>query len=184
MAVAILAIVDIQLAIKRKDDNMKINCTLNDPNTPLPKYESEYASGMDLRAWKYSLPYDLSQEYDFPEEGFNKGLWLQPFQRVLIKTGLHIELPKGMEAQIRPRSGLALKHGITVLNTPGTIDSDFRGEIGVILINLSQDPFQINKGDRIAQLIFARVEHCELNVVNKLSETVRGEGGFGSTKVK
>lgn len=169
---------------RQKDDNMQINCTLNDPNIPLPKYESEYASGMDLRAWKYSFPHDLSKEYDFVEEGFNKGLWLQPFQRVLIRTGIHIELPKGMEAHIRPRSGLALKHGITVLNTPGTIDSDFRGEIGVILINLSQDPFQINKGDRIAQLIFARVEHCELNVVNKLSETVRGEGGFGSTKVK
>jgi len=184
MAVAILAIVDIQLAIKRKDDNMKINCTLNDPNTPLPKYESEYASGMDLRAWKYSYPYDLGKVYDFKKEGFNKGLWLRPMERVLIKTGLHIELPKGMEAQIRPRSGLALKHGVTVANSPGTVDSDYRGEVGVILINLSQDPFQINKGDRIAQLIFARVEHCELNVVNKLSETVRGEGGFGSTKVK
>ncbi len=164
-------------------NKMIINCTINNPEIQLPKYESEYASGMDLRAWQYSYPANIHTVCDFPDDPDN-GLWLQPMQRVLIKTGLYIELLKGVEAQIRPRSGLALRNGITVLNSPGTIDSDYRGEIGVILINLGVDPFCIKKGDRIAQLVFARVDHCKLNVVDELSKTVRDEGGYGSTKVE
>jgi len=107
-----------------------------------------------------------------------------PGDRVLVKTGLHIELPPNTEAQVRPRSGLALKHGITVLNTPGTVDEDYRGDIGVILINLGKESFVIKKGDRIAQLVFHKVEKFNLNVVDKLSDTNRGEGGFNSTGVK
>ncbi len=159
---------------------IKINCTTDDESIMLPEYESLYASGMDLRAWKYASISNLKVDYDFPEEGFN----LQPFNRVLIKTGLHIELPENMEAQIRPRSGLALKHGITVLNTPGTIDEDYRGDIGVILINLGHHSFTICKGDRIAQMVFQNVEKLELVLVDKLSETLRGEGGFNSTGTK
>ena len=109
---------------------------------------------------------------------------LRPLQRVLIPTGLFMALPEGYEAQVRPRSGLALKHGITVLNTPGTIDADYRGEIGVILVNLSQDDFVVNDGERIAQLVVARYEQAELVVVEALDETVRGEGGFGHSGVK
>ncbi len=160
-----------------------INCKVIDPNVQLPKYESEYASGMDLRAYQYSYPADLHTVCDFPDDP-DDGLWLQPMQRVLIRTGLHIELLKGMEAQIRPRSGLALRDGITVLNSPGTIDADYRGEIGVILVNLGVDTFCIKRGDRVAQLVFTRVDHCELNVVDELSETVRDEDGFGSTKLE
>ena len=109
---------------------------------------------------------------------------LRPLQRVLIPTGLFMALPEGYEAQVRPRSGLALKHGITVLNTPGTIDADYRGEIGVILVNLSQDDFVVNDGERIAQLVVARYEQAELVAVEALDETVRGEGGFGHSGVK
>lgn len=163
---------------------MIINCVLDDPNIPLPKYETEFSSGMDLRAWKYAFPENLEKTYEFEKTGFNKGLWLQPFKRVLIKTGFRIELPEGIEAQVRPRSGLAIKHGITVLNSPGTVDSDYRNEIGIILINLGADPFHINKGDRIAQLVFQRVEQVKLNIVGKLSVTVRNEGGFGSTEIE
>src|SRR5690606_9652532 len=108
---------------------------------------------------------------------------LKPFERVLVKTGLFIELPVGYEAQVRPRSGLALKKGITVLNTPGTIDADYRGEIGVILINLSNEDFVIENGERIAQLVIAKYEQAELIEVNVLSETQRGAGGFGSTGI-
>lgn len=158
---------------------MIINCTLSGV---LPQYESVGDSGMDLCAWRYSVPGD-STEYDFAPEGFNKGFWLLPMERVLIKTGLCIEMPQGMEAQIRPRSGLALKHGITVLNSPGTVDSSYRGDIGVILINHSSDPFHIKKGDRIAQLVFQKVESVKLNVVQELSDTNRGVRGFGSTGV-
>ena len=109
---------------------------------------------------------------------------LQPLERALIKTGLFIELPIGLEAQVRPRSGLALKKGITVLNTPGTIDADYRGEIGVILVNLSNDHFEINDGERIAQLVIAKHERAEWQEVEVLSETKRGDGGFGSTGTK
>lgn len=160
--------------------NNKINCTIDDTNIVLPKYETEYASGMDLRAWKYAYPSDLKTTLDFTEQG----LVLQPLERVLIKTGLHIELPPNTEAQIRPRSGLALKHGISIVNTPGTIDEDYRGDIGVILINLSNQPFTIKKGDRIAQMVFQKVEKFDLEVVNKLSDTMRGQGGFNSTGTK
>lgn len=109
---------------------------------------------------------------------------MQPLQRQLIPTGLHIALPEGYEAQVRPRSGLALKHGVTVLNTPGTIDADYRGEIGVVLVNLSQDPFTVHPGERVAQLVVARYEQADLVSVDVLDETERGEGGYGHTGVK
>jgi len=156
---------------------MNINCTVDNEDIVLPKYESECASGMDLRAWKYSLPTNLKETLNFQEEGFI----LNTLDRVLIKTGLHIELPPDIEAQIRPRSGLALKSGISIVNSPGTVDEDFRGDIGVILINMSNEPFVIKKGDRIAQMVFQKVEKFNLNIVDKLQDTLRGDGGFGST---
>jgi len=158
--------------------NKQINCTLDDTNITLPKYETICASGMDLRAWKY---YHHSEKTinDFIEEG----ILLHPGDRVLIKTGLHIQLPPDTEAQIRPRSGLALKNGISIVNSPGTIDEDFTGDIGVILINLGDESFNIKKGDRIAQIVFQKVEKFDLKIVDKLSETVRGEDGFGHTGV-
>jgi dUTP pyrophosphatase len=157
--------------------NNIINCIIDDDNIDLPKYESVCASGMDLRAWKYSNPKKLSETLDIPEEG----IVLNTLDRILIKTGLHIELPEDTEAQIRPRSGLALKYGISIVNSPGTVDEDYRGDVGVILINLGEYPFTIKKGDRIAQLVFQKVEKFDLKVVDKLSETIRGEGGYGST---
>lgn len=138
----------------------------NISTNPLPNYETIASAGMDLRAF-------------IPES-----ITLKPFERTLVKTGLHIELPIGYEAQVRPRSGLALKKGIGVLNSPGTIDADYRGEIGIILINLSQDDFIIENGDRIAQMIIAKHERAEWEEVEILSETDRGEGGFGSTGTK
>lgn len=138
----------------------------NISNNPLPNYETIASAGMDLRAF-------------IPET-----VTLKPFERTLVKTGLHIELPIGYEAQVRPRSGLALKKGIGVLNSPGTIDADYRGEIGIILINLSQEDFIIENGDRIAQMIIAKHERADWEEVEILSETDRGEGGFGSTGVK
>jgi dUTP pyrophosphatase len=143
---------------------MKINI-INKSSHPLPKYETTSSAGMDLRA------------------NLTESIVLKPFERILVKTGLFIELPVGYEAQVRPRSGLALKKGITVLNTPGTIDADYRGEIGVILINLSNEDFVIENGERIAQLVIAKYEQAELIEVNELSETQRGAGGFGSTGV-
>ena len=136
----------------------------NKSNNALPAYETKNSAGMDLRAY---LP-------DGP-------VTLQPMQRALIPTGLYIEIPEGYEGQVRPRSGLAFKHGITVLNTPGTIDADYRGELKQILINLSDEPFVINNGDRIAQIVFARCEQAEMVEVEELSETERGAGGFGHT---
>lgn len=136
---------------------------INDSHHPLPTYATTQSAGMDLRA-----------DLDSPIE-------LQPMQRALIPTGLRIALPPGYEAQVRPRSGLALKHGITVLNTPGTIDADYRGEIGIILVNLSNEPFVINDGDRIAQMVVARHERVEWVAVESLDETQRGAGGFGHT---
>lgn len=156
---------------------MNINCTVDGEDVILPKYESECASGMDLRAWKYSLPTNLKEVLEFSEDGFV----LNPLERVLVKTGLHIELPPDTEAQIRPRSGLALKNGISVCNTPGTVDEDYRGDVGVILINISNTPFVINKGDRIAQMVFAKVKKFNLNIVDQLSNTLRSQGGFGSS---
>lgn len=131
----------------------------------LPHYETEQSAGMDLRA-------------NIPES-----ILLKPLERCLIKTGLSIALPNGFEAQVRPRSGLALKKGISVLNSPGTIDADYRGEIGVILINLSQENFTIENGDRIAQLVIANYVQAKWELVETLDETSRGKGGFGSTGV-
>ena len=142
---------------------MKVK-VVNKSNNALPAYETKNSAGMDLRAY---LP-------DGP-------VTLQPMQRALIPTGLYIEIPEGYEGQVRPRSGLAFKHGITVLNTPGTIDADYRGELKQILINLSNEPFVINNGDRIAQIVFARCEQAEMVEVENLSETERGAGGFGHT---
>lgn len=140
--------------------NIKI---INRSKHSLPAYETLDSAGMDLRA---SLQEPIS---------------LKPLERTIVKTGLFLELPRGTEAQIRPRSGLAAKKGVTVLNAPGTIDADYRGEIGVILVNLSQEVFEINDGDRIAQMVIARHERAEWQEVNELSETQRGAGGFGST---
>ena len=133
---------------------------------PLPAYETAGAAGLDLRA---ALP-------DGP-------LRLEPGQRLLVPTGLVLELPDGTEGQVRPRSGLALRHGVTLLNTPGTIDADYRGEVGVILINHGREAFTIQHGDRIAQLVVAAVLQAEIIEVEELSETMRGAGGFGSTGV-
>ncbi len=139
---------------------------INRSNHPLPEYATEQSAGVDLRA-----------NIDAP-------IVLSPLQRVLVPTGLHIALPVGYEAQVRPRSGLALKKGITVLNAPGTIDADYRGEIGVILINLSNEDFVIEDGERIAQLVIAKHEKAEFLPVEVLDETERGEGGYGHTGVK
>jgi dUTP pyrophosphatase len=139
---------------------------INKSNNELPAYETIGSAGLDIRA--------------FIEES----IILNPFERKLIKTGLFLEIPVGYEAQVRPRSGFALKNGVTVLNTPGTIDADYRGEVGVILINLSQEKVEIHSGDRIAQLVFAKVEQAEWAEVETLSETERGAGGFGSTGKK
>lgn len=136
---------------------------INKSTLSLPFYETKFSAGMDIKAF-------------IPEE-----IILKPLQRVLVKTGLFIELPEGYEAQIRPRSGLALKYGITVLNAPGTIDADYRGEIGVILINLSDNEYVIKNGERIAQMIICKHETAQWEEVTILSETERGSGGFGST---
>jgi dUTP pyrophosphatase len=139
---------------------------VNKSTNPLPGYSTDMSAGMDLRAY-------LSEE-----------IVMKPFQHVLIPTGLFIELPEGFEAQIRPRSGLALKHGITVLNSPGTIDADYRGEICVILINHSQDDFVIKDGERICQMIISKHEKVNWNNVEILEDTARGAGGFGHTGKK
>ena len=139
---------------------------VNSSDNPLPVYETTGSAGMDLRA-------QLSEP-----------VMLKPLQRALIPTGLFIELPDGYEAQVRPRSGLALKKGVTVLNSPGTIDSDYRGEIKVIMINLSSETTIINTGERIAQMIISKYEKVVLKEVDELNETERGEGGFGHTGVK
>ncbi len=143
---------------------MTINI-INKSKHDLPHYETAASAGMDLRA------------------NIDKAITLKSLERTIIKTGLFIALPIGFEAQVRPRSGLAAKKGITVLNAPGTIDADYRGEIGVILVNLSQEDFTINDGDRIAQLVIAKHERATWNHVESLDETQRGSGGFGSTGV-
>ena len=139
---------------------------INKSNHALPHYETIASAGMDLRA------------------NITESIVLKPLDRTIVKTGLFIELPIGFEAQVRPRSGLAAKKGITVLNAPGTVDADYRGEIGVILVNLSNQDFTIENGERVAQLIIAKHERAEWIEVKELSETDRGEGGFGSTGVK
>lgn len=160
---------------------MKINCNVADDTVIIPEYKTSGASGLDLCAWKYSTPDNLGETKDFEDNGYV----LKPMQRVLIKTGLKIELPRDWEAQVRPRSGTALKNGITVVNTPGTVDEDYRGDIGVILINLSGEDFIIKKNDRIAQLVFQKVEKAILcKTLEPLEDTQRGSGGFGSTGIK
>ena len=139
---------------------------INKSKHKLPKYTTELSAGMDLRA------------------NIDVDLLLKPMQRVLVKTGLFIELVPGYEAQVRPRSGLAFKKGITVLNSPGTIDADYRGEIGVILVNLSDDDFIITDGERIAQMVISKHEQAIWNEVDSLENSARGSGGFGSTGVK
>ena len=130
---------------------------------PLPEYATALSAGLDLKA------------------NITEPVMLKPLERILVPTGLFIALPEGTEAQVRPRSGLAAKHGITVLNSPGTIDADYRGEIKVILVNLSSEPFVINPGERIAQMVVARFERAQWAAVQELDSTERGEGGFGST---
>lgn len=154
-----------------------VKVKLDDINIELPKYETKGASGLDVRAWKYSLPSDIDTVLDFTEDGFV----LNPHERVLIKTGIHVELPQNKEIQVRPRSGLALKHGITLANAVGTCDEDYTGDIGVILLNTSNEPFIINNGDRIGQLVLMSVDKFEWKVVDELSNTPRGENAYGST---
>jgi len=144
---------------------MKIK-VVNRGHQPLPAYATEQSAGMDLRA------------------NISEPVVLRPMERRLIPTGLHIALPDGYEAQVRPRSGLALKHGITVLNAPGTIDADYRGEVGVVLVNLSDADFVVNDGERIAQLVIAHYEKAAFIEVESLDETERGQGGYGHTGVK
>jgi dUTP pyrophosphatase len=144
------------------DMNVKV---INKSNNLLPAYETALSAGMDIRAF------------------VTEDIILKPFQRSLIPSGLFIELPQGFEAQIRPRSGLALKHGITVLNSPGTIDADYRGEIKILLINLSDTDFRIQSGDRIAQMIIAKHEQISWEAADSLNETSRGAGGYGHTGV-
>lgn len=143
--------------------NVKV---INKGHQPLPAYATSQSAGMDLRA------------------NIDESIVLHPMERRLVPTGLHIALPQGLEAQIRPRSGLALKYGITVLNTPGTIDADYRGELMVLLINFSDTDFVINDGERIAQMVVARHEQIEFQLVDELDDTERGAGGYGHTGVK
>ncbi len=143
-------------------DTVKVKI-VNRSGLPLPEYKTAESAGMDLSSAEA------------------EAISLKPLERKLIKTGLFIELPKGLEAQVRPRSGMAYKHGISVLNSPGTIDSDYRGEIGVIAVNLSNEEYIIEKGERIAQLVIAKHERAEWVAVETLEETERGAGGFGST---
>lgn len=143
--------------------NIKV---VNTGHQLLPAYATHQSAGLDLRA-------NLSEP-----------IVLRPLERALVPTGLHIALPDGYEAQVRPRSGLALKHGITVLNTPGTIDADYRGELKVLLVNFSNDDFVVNDGERIAQMVVARYEQVQFETVSVLDETERGEGGYGHTGVK
>lgn len=144
---------------------MKIEL-INKSKHAIPQYETPLSAGVDLRA------------------NIDEAITLKPLQRTLVKTGLFMAIPAGYEAQVRPRSGLAFKKGITVLNSPGTIDADYRGEVGVILVNLSEEEFVVEDGERIAQLVVAKCEQAEFVETTELSETERGEGGFGSTGVK
>lgn len=155
---------DSKIRNKTNMENVAIKI-INKSGHPTPSYETSSSAGMDLRA------------------NITEAITLEPMDRTIVKTGLFIALPPGFEAQIRPRSGLAAKFGISVLNAPGTIDADYRGEIGVILVNLSTEKFIINNGDRIAQMIIARYAHTKWEEVNVLDETKRGEGGFGSTGI-
>ena len=158
----ILSFLIIRFLLNPQTMNVQI---INKSKHATPSYETEGAAGMDIRA------------------NINESIILKTLERVVVKTGLFIALPTGFEAQVRPRSGLAAKKGITVLNAPGTVDADYRGEIGVILVNLSNDDFVINDGERIAQLVIAKHERADWEAVEVLSETERGAGGFGSTGI-
>ena len=140
----------------------------SDTEISLPAYETDGSAGMDIRA---NFPFGMRDE----------GIILAVGARALVPTGMKFEIPLGFEVQIRPRSGLALKHGVTLVNAPGTIDSDYRGEVGMILINLGNEPFRITHGERVAQMVFAQVARCEITEVTSLTSTERGAGGFGST---
>ncbi|MDE7410929.1 MAG: dUTP diphosphatase [Paramuribaculum sp.] len=146
-------------------DTVKVKI-INGSHHQLPEYSTLFSAGMDVRA------------------NLNAPVTLAPLERALIPTGLRIELPAGYECQIRPRSGLAIKNGISLVNAPGTVDADYRGEIGVILINLSSEPFVVNDGERICQMVVTRYSRVEWEIADTLSDTVRGEGGFGHTGVK
>lgn len=146
-------------------DSLKVKI-INKSHHPLPAYATTESAGMDVRAF------------------LSHPIVLQPLERVLVPTGLYMQLPAGYECQIRPRSGLALKHGITLANTPGTVDADYRGEIGVIVINLSKEPFVINDGERICQMVIAPYTHVKWDAVEEIDETLRGDGGFGHTGVE
>lgn len=146
-------------------ENIKVR-VINRSNNQLPEYGTSGAAGMDVRA------------------SLNEPITIAPMERALIPTGLYVEIPEGYECQLRPRSGLALKKGISLVNTPGTIDADYRGEIGVILINLSKEPFVVENGERICQMVFNRYTPAEWEQVDTLEDTERGEGGFGHTGVK
>lgn len=143
-------------------DKVKVKI-INRSGNKLPAYATPQSAGMDLRAW------------------LSHPIVLQPFERVLVPTGIYIQLPEGYECQLRPRSGLALKHGITLLNSPGTIDADYRGEIGVIVVNLSREPFVINNGERICQMVIAPYSSAVWEETDNLDETERADGGFGHT---
>lgn len=145
-------------------DTLKVKI-INKSHHPLPAYATPGSSGMDVRAF------------------LNHPIVLQPLERVLVPTGLYLQLPRGYECQIRPRSGMSLKHGITIANTPGTVDSDYRGEIGIIVINLSKDPFVINDGERICQMVITKYDRVEWEQVERIDETVRGDGAFGHSGV-
>lgn len=138
---------------------------INKGKHEVPSYSTELSAGMDLKA-------NIDESYE-----------LKPLERHMFRTGIYLGIPDGYECQVRPRSGLALKYGITVLNTPGTIDADYRGEICVVLVNLSDTPFTVHDGDRIAQIVFSKYEKCSLKTVDQLSETDRGSGGFGHTGI-
>ena len=146
-------------------DHIKVKI-VNQSSNELPKYQTSQSAGMDLRA-------NIEQE-----------VLLEPLERTLISTGLYIELPEGYEAQVRPRSGMAYKHGLSVLNTPGTIDADYRGEVGIILVNLSNETFVVEHGERICQMVINKVESVKWELVENLEESLRGEGGFGHTGTK
>lgn len=154
------------MSLHLQHDNMVTVKIINKGKQPMPAYATPQSAGMDLRA------------------NIEESFILKPLQRRLVPTGLYIALPEGYEAQVRPRSGLALKHGITVLNSPGTIDADYRGELGIVLVNLSDTDFTVNPGERIAQMVIAKCEQATLIEVEQLDETERGAGGYGHTGVK
>lgn len=154
------------MSLHLQHDNMVTVKIINKGKQPMPAYATPQSAGLDLRA------------------NIEEAFILKPLQRRLVPTGLYIALPEGYEAQVRPRSGLALKHGITVLNSPGTIDADYRGELGIVLVNLSDTDFTVNPGERIAQMVIAKCEQATLVEVEQLDETERGTGGYGHTGVK